>query len=132
MIVPDLRLLATRRLFDPLEPSVAEFFEVVGVDPVYTDMCRNQRCFRARLSAKPWHISMAAGFKPRPAAWPTPLERQSERAAWLHPYDQQARALAACRFEQALGHAVIDPAITPVVQLHDDASQVLHSDRPLA
>lgn len=102
------------------------------MDPVYTDMCRNQRCFRARLSAKPWHISMAAGFKPRPAAWPTPLERQSERAAWLHPYDQQARAFAACRFEQALGHAVIDPAITPVVQLHDDASQVLHSDRPLA
>ena len=127
-----LRLLATHRLFDPLEPAVAEFFADVGVDPVYADMCRNQRCFRARLSAKPWRIPMGEGFKPRPAAWPAPLERQQERAAWLHQYDQQARAFAACRFDQALGNALVDPAITSVVQLHDDTSQALHNDRPLA
>lgn len=127
-----LRLLATHRVFDPLEPAVAEFFAAVGVDPIYADMCRNQRCFRARLSAKPWRIPMGAGFKPRPAAWPAPLERQQERMAWLHQYDQQARAFAACHFEQALGSAVVDPAVAPVVQLHDDASQALYKDRPLA
>lgn len=127
-----LRLLATHRLFDPLEPAVAEFFAAVGVDVVYADMCRNQQCFRARLSAKPWRIDMGQQFKTRPAAWPAKLERQQERAAWLHHYDSQARSFAACRFERTLGQGVIDPSVMPVVHLHDDTSRALQSGLTLA
>lgn len=127
-----LRLLVTHRLFDPLEPAVAEFFAAVGVDSVYADMCRNQRCFRARLSAKPWRIPMDFRLKSRPAPWPAALERQQERAAWLHQYDMRARAFAACRFERALGNGFVDLSVQPVVRLHDDTSRALHNHLPLA
>jgi hypothetical protein len=50
------RIMALHRTFDPLDPEVAGFFEAIQGDPVYTRMCVNQRCFRARVSPKPWRI----------------------------------------------------------------------------
>src|SRR4051812_20753218 len=48
------RVLVMHRCFDSHERAVDEFFEALGVDPVYAVMCKNQRCFRARVSPKPW------------------------------------------------------------------------------
>ncbi|UUZ50590.1 hypothetical protein LP420_12790 [Massilia sp. B-10] len=41
-----LRLLATHRLFDPLEAEVTECFKALATDPVYMAMCLNQHCFQ--------------------------------------------------------------------------------------
>jgi len=82
-----LRLLATHRLFDPLEPEVAECFQELGADPVYVAMCLNQHCFRARVSAKPWRIGIEGRITPRPGVWPVSAERLPQRRAWLERYD---------------------------------------------
>ncbi|HET7867922.1 MAG TPA: hypothetical protein VFL86_26250, partial [Burkholderiaceae bacterium] len=59
-----LRLLAMHRTFDPADAAVAECFRAVGADPVYVRMCLNQRCFRARVSPKPWRIGIGTHIRP--------------------------------------------------------------------
>lgn len=126
-----LRVLATHRLFDPLEPAVAECFQALGADPVYAAMCRNQHCFRARVSAKPWRIGIEGRLTPRPGIWPVAPERLPQRRAWLERYDSVAAGFAACRFIESIGSGVSAPAARAVQQLHDELCRA-HSDLPLA
>ncbi|MCC2958088.1 hypothetical protein LK542_20915 [Massilia sp. IC2-477] len=126
-----LRLLATHRLFDPLEPEVAECFRELGTDPVYVAMCLNQHCFRARVSAKPWRIGIEGRLTPRPGVWPVSPERLPQRRAWLAHYDQVATGFAACRFMESIGGGVSAPAALAVQQLHDELCQA-RSALPIA
>lgn len=126
-----LRLLATHRLFDPQEAEVAECFQELGVDSVYVAMCRNQQCFRARVSAKPWRIGIEGHLKPRPGVWPVSPERLPQRRAWLERYDRAAAGFAACRFMESIGGGVSTPAARAVQQLHDELCRA-RSDLPIA
>ena len=127
-----LRLIATHRLFKPDEPAVADFFSAVQADPVYVAMCRHQKCFRARLTGKPWRMGMDAHIRPRGAVWPVAPDRMAERDAWLAAYDARVLSFAACRFDKALGPPLMSLDVAPVVQLHDSAAQALKPDMPLA
>jgi pimeloyl-ACP methyl ester carboxylesterase len=126
-----LRLLATHRLFDPLEAEVAECFKELGTDPMYAAMCLSQRCFRARVSAKPWRIGIQDRLTPRPGVWPVAPERLPQRRAWLERYDRAAAGFAACRFVESLGSGVSAPAAHAVQQLHDELCQA-RADLPIA
>jgi len=126
-----LRLVATHRLFDPLEAEVAECFKELGTDPVYAAMCLSQHCFRARVSAKPWRIGMNVRLRPRPGVWPVSPEWLPQRRAWLERYDRTASGFAACRFVETLGNGASAPAAEAVLRLHDDLSQA-RSDLPIA
>ncbi|MES2017905.1 MAG: hypothetical protein V4484_15560 [Pseudomonadota bacterium] len=126
-----LRVLAMQRLFDPRENAVAECFAALGTDPVYVAMCKNQHCFRARLSAKPWRIGIAGHLRPRPGVWPVAPERMPARQAWLDNYERVAAGYAACVFVEAIGSAVTDPQARLVQQLHDAQCQA-GSTLPLA
>lgn len=120
-----LRVLATHQLFDPLSVEVAQCFQALGTDPVYVAMCRNQRCFRARLSAKPWRIGIPGHLKPRPGVWPVAPEKMPEREAWLAHYDSLAAAFAACHFVETVGSGVTHPQAQQVQDLHDNMSGAL-------
>lgn len=126
-----LRLLATHRLFDPLEAEVAECFQALVADPVYAAMCLNQHCFRARVSAKPWRIGIGDHIRPRPGTWPVSPERLPQRRAWLERYDRAAAGFAACRFIESIGKGASDPAAQAVKQSHDELSRA-HSTLPIA
>lgn len=126
-----LRLLATHRLFDPLEAEVAECFRALAADPVYAAMCLNQHCFRARVSAKPWRIGIGDHIRPRPGTWPVSPERLPERRAWLERYDHAAAGFAACRFIESLGKGASVPAAQAVRQLHDELCRA-HAKLPIA
>lgn len=125
------RLLATHRLFDPLDAEVAACFEALATDPVYAAMCLNQHCFRARVSAKPWRIGIEDHIRPRPGTWPVSPERLPARRAWLERYDRAAAGFAACRFIESIGKGASDPAAQAVKQLHDELSRA-HSTLPIA
>jgi hypothetical protein len=126
-----LRVIAVHRPFAPDEPAVAECFAALRTDPVYVAMCRNQQCFRARLSAKPWRIGIAGHLRPRPGVWPVAPERLPVRDAWIADYEQQAAAYAACTFVEELGGGVTHPRPQAVVELHDAQSGALEL-RPMA
>ena len=126
-----LRVLALHRRFDPAEPEVGEFFNAVRADRIYVRMCLNQRCFRARLSPKPWRIGMGSHIKPRPGIWPVKPERQAERNQWNAKYEAAAQAYAACALVGDLGSGAIDAGAEAVRELHDRECRA-ESGLPLA
>jgi hypothetical protein len=95
-------------------------------------MCRNQRCFRARLSAKPWRIGVQTHMKPRPGVWPVRAERRAERAAWIADYEAKAARYAACVFVESLGSGRVHSKLAPLVDLHDRECRALAPGVPLA
>lgn len=126
-----LRALAMHRTFDPAEPAVQDCFAMLGADKVYARMCGNQRCFRARVSAKPWRIGIGEHLRPRPGVWPVAPDKLPLRQAWIARYEQAAQGHAACRFVEARGSASVDPGAQAVAQLHDELSRA-GGDQPLA
>lgn len=125
------RVLVTHQRFDPSSRDVAFFFEALRVDPAFVRMCRIQKCFRARLTAKPWRIGIETPLRPRPGVWPVRPERREERSRWIDAYEARARAFAACRFEASFGRSRDDPAAAAVRAWHDEASGA-NSTLPLA
>jgi hypothetical protein len=126
-----LRVVAMHRTFRPEEPAVKSFFEALRVDPLYAKMCRNQHCFRARLTAKPWRIGLAGHMRPRPGTWPVNPERLADRVAWIRDYEPAAAKYAACEFLEAVGARTTDRRAAEVVKLHDAESQAL-TRKPIA
>ena len=125
------RLLALHRTFDPREAEVVECFKQTGSDPMYRRMCFNQRCFRARVSPKPWRSGMGQHIRPRPGTWPIRPERLAERQNWVAQYEQKARNFASCRFMETLGEGREDPVAVTVQRLHDELCRA-DRDLPLA
>lgn len=117
-----LRVMVTHQTFEPRDPAVAAFFDALLVDPMYRQMCMNQNCFRARVSAKPWRIGIAAKLRPSPGVWPIAPSRLPERQAWVAHYESIARNYAACRLLATLGSGFTSPAVQAVQDLHDQMS----------
>lgn len=127
-----LRLLATHAPIDPRGAEAQAFFAAVGADPVYVRMCLNQRCFRARLTGKPWRMGIAQHMRPRPGVWPVAPDRLQERLDWVHHYTQRAQQYAACHWIESVGNGAVHLDVRPVVELHDRLSGALDPQRPLA
>lgn len=119
------RVMAMHRTFDPSEPEVERFFSALGTDPVYRRMCQKQRCFRARVSPKPWRVGIQEHMRPRPGVWPVNPERLPERAAWIATYEKAAREYASCQFIESIGSGMTHPAAQTVQDLHDRLSRAM-------
>ena len=117
------RVLAMHDTFDPAGDEAARCFRELGTDKIYVRMCANQRCFRARVSPKPWRIGISAHLRPRPGVWPVAPERLPLREAWVRDYEQRATGYASCRFVTRLGSERVHPAAQEVATLHDELSR---------
>lgn len=115
-----LRILAMHQTFDPADPVTQEVFQELGTDPIYALMCANQRCFRARVSPKPWRVGIESHIRPRRATWPFPPERMVQYNRWIENYEGVARDFAACVYVDSLGSTATDPAAELVRELHDE------------
>lgn len=125
------RALVMQQTFDPQQSEVEEFFDALGSDPIYRIMCRNQNCFRARLSPKPWRIGISDHLRPRPGVWPVKAEHLPRRERWIAAYEHAAQGYAACEFVTALGSNQVDPVVAALQQFHD-ARCGADSGRPIA
>ncbi|MBX3710510.1 MAG: hypothetical protein KF800_00890 [Lysobacter sp.] len=125
------RLLAMHRTFDPREPEVLACFDALGVDPTYARMCHNQRCFRARISPKPWRIGLSRLNAPAVAAWQPAHADLPERRCWIARYEAAAPRFASCRFLETLGQGPEAPEAIAVREVHDLFCRA-DSDLPLA
>lgn len=127
-----MRVVAVHALFDPASPEVLAFFRAIGADQNYVQMCQRQRCFRARLTPKPWRIGMQRHLRPRPGVWPIDPQFMPLRERWVAEYEQRSRGHAACRFIEDLGAGFTDPTARRVVELHDRECRALASGLALA
>lgn len=125
------RIIVMNDLFDPAAEGTAELFALLGTDPMYVRMCRRQRCFRARVSPKPWRIGITDHLRPRPGVWPVRPERLPERKRWVDDYEHRAAGFASCRFLKALGASRVHPDAETVRRLHDGLARA-ESALPIA
>lgn len=123
-----LRLLATHALFDPTTEDTRRWLTELGSDPLYIRLCREQACFRARLTPKPWRCG--APLPPVRYPWDTPHAEAVFRR-WEMGYDAAIRSFGVCRLLRELGARAAHPEIAQVVDWHD--RQAVQDDRlPLA
>jgi hypothetical protein len=125
------RVLVMHRTFAPEDLEVGVFFENLGTDRIYVRMCEKQRCFRARVSPKPWRIGQKSHILPQRGVWPVAPEVLPRRREWIAQYEERSRGFASCRFVEELGGGRVDAKAEAVRRLHDDQCRA-HTDLPLA
>jgi hypothetical protein len=112
------RLLVMHKTFNPKGEETLRFLKAVNSDPLYIQMCKNQNCFRARVSPKPWRIGVER-MGPRPGVWPIKPERIPARVSWVNNYDKVSSGYASCKFIEKLGSDISDPKAEYIRALHD-------------
>lgn len=123
-----LRLLAVQAPVAPESDAAKQVFEALGADPLYRILCQTQKCYRARLTPKPWRCGVFA----KPRRWPWLTERDKTRfEKWEAQYRSFSGAWATCEFLQHIGNATVHPEVAKVIAFHDEATRV-HSNLKLA
>jgi hypothetical protein len=88
-----------------------------------------QKCFRARLTPKPWRIDLTK--PPVHRHLTAPGVPNPGYDSWLENYETVSKGYQACRFMEKIGLEAPEPAIKEVVRVHDEACGA-DGDRPLA
>jgi hypothetical protein len=123
-----LRFIATHEFFDPVEMARSALFDALTADPLYRKLCESQKCFRARLTPKPWRCKAQALTVP----WPWANAKAEKRyLEWEKKYRKTASEYSTCDLIQTLGNPDLHPEIAPVIQVHDQRTRV-GSGSPLA
>jgi len=125
------RVLVMNQTFDPQDDLTGNLLQQFCSDPIYMLMCKNQNCFRARISPKPWRIKLDR-LKPAPGVWPIKQKHMAKRAQWVAAYQAKAQAYAACHFVMALGSKSVLPEAEAIRAIHDEYSKVDNPHLPLA
>lgn len=112
----------------PVDDDAIALLRRLGSDRLYVRLCRNQNCYRARLTPKPFRIGCGRIEGHYPYATPA-LQDGFKR--WLEMYARNSDGYAVCAFLSAEGSSRIHPAIAPVMAEHDSASRAT-SSLPLA
>ncbi len=123
-----LRCLVTNEIFDPTNEATLAILRELNSDPLYVRLCRDQGCFRARLSAKPWRCGMS---RP-PVRYPwEDAKAETRYREWDSKYRVASARYAVCRLIKQIGNPEVRPDIAPILSIHDQLSCV-GSNLPLA
>lgn len=123
-----LRYLFTHGPEDPGDPKVLDWMRELKCDPLYIQLCQSQRCFRARLTPKPWRCGASMIRVSYP--WPTPTA-QADFDRWNGGYARQSEPFATCRYLKNAGNSKVDPRFEAIIRLHDEMTRAFKS-LPLA
>jgi hypothetical protein len=123
-----LRLLATQGPVDAESKTAEDIFHALGSDVLYRKLCKTQKCYRARLTPKPWRCD----YHQNSYRWPWTRPRDEQKfQKWLAGYEKASQGHATCSFLRQIGNATIHPEVQPIIKLHDEATRV-GSQLPLA
>ena len=125
------RTLVTHRPLQPNSQEVDDMFKAFGTDPMYAKLCRRQKCFRARLTPKPWRMGIEKPLRPRRGVYPFDADYEDHRRHWQKEYDDRATEYAACRLVGVLGDDLVHPDLESLVRLHDKCCGA-DTDLPIA
>lgn len=116
------RLLVAAENLGPDSPQMDALCKRLQVDELYAGLCRKQKCWRARLTPKPYYMGL--GRYPLPG---NSEAAASETADWVARYTEKSAEYSVCRLVETFGAKIC----TPIVELHDQATGALLPDRPL-
>ena len=110
----------------PASDACTRLMNRFNADSLYACLCVSQKCFRARLTPKPYRIHV----KGRKFTWPelgTP-DQCADKEAWLAEYAEKSKDHAVCQYLDTLNGPRADDA---VLDFHDAATGAF-SGNPLA
>ena len=109
--------------FDPTSVNFYKIMRTLGVDQLYRILCREQNCYRARLTPKPFRMKMET-IKIK-----SPLDCKSEHyETWRAKYESASQNFSVVKLRECIGR---DFGNDPVIQLHDQTARMGSND-PLA
>ena len=113
------RALVTHQPYDPAGDASRQLLQAFDADKLYAKLCQAQQCYRARLTPKPWRIGMDLPPKVFPFTSPA---KQRAYEQWDGVYESRCQGFAACEAvsDEPWGNPVVDPAIAPVLAMHDE------------
>ncbi len=110
------RCIVINKPIDPASLESQSLLDAFGADPLYVRLCKNQECFRARLTPKPWRCG--ARKPPNRFPWDNAEDERTYRA-WQQQYEAKSRPFATCRIIEQIGTAHPDAALVPLLDFHD-------------
>ncbi|MBT8136770.1 MAG: hypothetical protein KJO54_07140 [Gammaproteobacteria bacterium] len=122
-----LRVLAVDREFDPAGREAQELMTATGTDPAFTQLCKVQKSFRARLTPKPWRCGVT---KP-PGRFPRNTDTQRLFEEWRRDYQNACDRYATCQILETIGSGRPTGSFAKLVELHDRQTRCT-SHLPLA
>ncbi len=121
------RYLVTHARQDPNDSGLLRVMDALGTDPLYMKLCKSQKCFRARVSPKPWRCGLTSPN----VRFPFPDEgRRKVFELWKADYDSFSNEYATARFIESVGDRV-DSGLRSTIELHDSMCKT-SSALPLA
>ncbi len=116
------RVMVMHACFAPDSLEIHHFFEAIGTDRYYAKMCKNQKCFRARVSPKPWRMGIER-IKSGSGVWPVKSKWLRSRQQWVRQYEYESRKFSSCTYVESLGAQKLDIKAERVRAIHDEYSQ---------
>jgi hypothetical protein len=123
-----LRVIGLGRPFDPAGRDAEVLMQSTGTDRCFIRLCKVQKCFRARLTPKPWRCGALRPWIRYPYRT---TEEQQEMQKWIAEYEKQAAHYATCRFIESVGNAEPSADEQILMELHDQITRAA-SGFPLA
>jgi hypothetical protein len=116
-----LRLLATHAPVDAESKTAEDVFHALGSDVLYQKLCKAQKCYRARLTPKPWRCE----YYQNTYRWPWLRPRDEQKfQKWLAGYEEACQDWATCSLVKLIGNATVHPEVQPIIKLHDETTRV--------
>jgi hypothetical protein len=113
--------LATQDLVEADSDIADGVFEALGADPLYRKLCKTHKCFRARLTPKPW----PCGINTKPQRWPWLNAKEEKRfQKWETEYQSSSSNWATCELLRQIGNSDVHPEVQAILKLHDDTTRV--------
>jgi hypothetical protein len=114
------RAMAIDREFAPEGPESERLLSRCAADPAFVQLCRAQKCFRARLTPKPWRCRYRLPPNQFPRESPAETTRFQE---WLRGYEAACRGYATCRYVETVGSGAYLGALESAIRLHDSTTR---------
>lgn len=119
------RAILLNRAVDGVGAESMNLMKKFPVDPFYLKLCERQKCYRARLTAKPWRIGVQrCGYD-----YPRHPRIEGYFAKWEQEYNEAAMKFRVC--EKIYGDDPPCDRLRELLAIHDALSQVWKS-LPLA
>jgi len=110
------RVMVTSQTVDVLSEDSEKYLSALASDKLYRQLCKQQQCYRARLSPKPWRLPgiISTVFYPDGQH-----ELSSKLTGWLKQYDEASKAFSVCKLAESYGDGTIADEVANVLEIHD-------------
>lgn len=125
------RVLFMNSTYNPTDGKAIQLLNDLKSDRTYIQMCKNQNCFRARVSPKPWRIGIVR-LRPTSGVWPIKEERMEERREWVKMYEMESANVSSCHYVASIGSDKVDTKAEFVRKIHDELCKVNNSELKIA